>query len=69
MTLSQREDADSRVERLTWKKATRSNTQGSECVELACDEDEVLVRDSKNPRGGTLVFPRLAVVAFVAAHR
>jgi Domain of unknown function (DUF397) len=39
---------------LTWRKSARSGVNGNECVEVACDGQHVLVRDSKNKTGGTL---------------
>lgn len=36
-----------------WRKSSRSNS-GSNCVELR--EDQLAVRDSKNPDGPALVF-------------
>jgi hypothetical protein len=38
-------------------------------VELARNGPKILVRDSKNPGGGRLAFPRAAVVALFEAHR
>ncbi|MDG4831410.1 DUF397 domain-containing protein [Solwaraspora sp. WMMD1047] len=50
-----------------WRKSTRSNSSGGECVEVAANlRDRVLVRDSKDPRGGTLAFRPAAWTAFVA---
>jgi Domain of unknown function (DUF397). len=44
------------MEQLTWRKPSRSNTLGGNCVEVAVLADRVLVRDSKDPEG-----PRLTV--------
>lgn len=44
--------------RLIWRKASRSNSNGGDCVEVAVAPDRVLVRDSKDPDG-----PRLSVTA------
>ena len=41
-----------------WRRSSRSNTQGGNCVEVATLPDRVLIRDSKDPDG-----PRLAVPA------
>lgn len=41
---------------LTWRKASRSNSNGGNCVEIAECRDQMLIRDSKDPEG-----PRLAV--------
>jgi hypothetical protein len=38
-----------------WRKASRSNTQGNECVEIADLNGIVGVRDSKNTEAGHLV--------------
>lgn len=43
-------------QRLTWHKASRSNSNGGNCVEVAASPGRVLVRDSKDPDG-----PRLSV--------
>ncbi|GAB3818665.1 DUF397 domain-containing protein [Micromonospora zhanjiangensis] len=49
----------------TWRKSSRSG--GTECVEVADNlPGVVLVRDSKDRDGGTLVFPPGAWRAFVA---
>ncbi|MFC5182840.1 DUF397 domain-containing protein [Actinomadura harenae] len=51
---------------LQWRKATRSTSDGGECVECADLErvaglsGRVGVRDSKNPVGPALVLPRSA---------
>ena len=37
----------------TWRKSSYS-TNGGECVEVAIDRPEVLVRDTKDREGGTL---------------
>jgi Domain of unknown function (DUF397). len=44
------------MEQLIWRKSSRSNSQGGNCVEVAALADRVLVRDSKDPDG-----PRLTV--------
>ena len=44
------------MEQLIWRKSSRSNRQGGNCVEVAALPDRVMVRDSKDPEG-----PRLAV--------
>jgi hypothetical protein len=52
----------------TWRKSSYSNGQGAECVEVAPDLPHVLpVRDSKNPNGPALVFPRNGWTSFVSA--
>jgi hypothetical protein len=37
----------------TWRKSSYS-TNGGECVEVALDRPQVLVRDTKDREGGTL---------------
>ncbi|MFI6762663.1 DUF397 domain-containing protein [Micromonospora sp. NPDC050417] len=50
-----------------WRKSTRSNSSGGDCVEVADNlPGRVFVRDSKNRDGGTLVFGPTAWRAFVA---
>ncbi|MEV4639117.1 DUF397 domain-containing protein [Actinoplanes sp. NPDC049548] len=42
-----------------WHKSTRSGSNGGDCVEVADNlPDIVAVRDSKDPAGPALVFPR-----------
>ncbi|MFY1673440.1 DUF397 domain-containing protein [Plantactinospora sp. WMMB334] len=49
-----------------WRKSTRSNTNGGNCVEVADNvPGRVLVRDTKDRDGGTLAFPPAAWQAFV----
>ncbi|MFD0899976.1 DUF397 domain-containing protein [Actinomadura sediminis] len=50
---------------VTWRKATRSNEHGGECVELATLSDGVGVRDSKDPDGPRLVLDRAAFRSLV----
>lgn len=38
-------------ERLTWRKSSRSGTNGGSCVEVATIPGAVMVRDSKDPHG------------------
>ena len=50
-----------------WRKSSRSNGQGGDCVEVADNlADRVLVRDTKDRDGGTLAFGPDAWRAFVA---
>ncbi|MBO3744651.1 DUF397 domain-containing protein [Streptosporangiaceae bacterium NEAU-GS5] len=44
------------LEGATWRKATRSNTQGNQCVEIAMFTQGIAVRDSKDPNGPKLMF-------------
>ncbi|MFC4052890.1 DUF397 domain-containing protein [Actinomadura syzygii] len=46
---------------LTWRKSTRSGSDGGSCVELAGLNDDVAIRDSKDPRGPILVVSRVAL--------
>ncbi|WP_084643510.1 DUF397 domain-containing protein [Actinoalloteichus hymeniacidonis] len=51
----------------TWRKSTRSNAT-SACVEVGLTlraPTHTAVRDSKNPSGPTLIFPRRAFVDFL----
>ncbi len=50
----------------TWRKSTRSNGQGGDCVEVADGFPGVIpVRDSKDPEGPVLLFPAQSWTAFV----
>ncbi|GAB3850487.1 hypothetical protein GCM10029963_36780 [Micromonospora andamanensis] len=50
-----------------WRTATRSSNNGGNCVEVADNlPGRILVRDSKDRAGGTLVFTPTAWGAFVA---
>ncbi|MBC6459447.1 DUF397 domain-containing protein [Actinomadura sp. HBU206391] len=51
---------------LRWRKSSRSTDNGGNCVELAALPGMVAVRDSKNPEGGVLFFPRKTFRAFTA---
>lgn len=48
---------------VTWRKSTRSNTEG-QCVEVADLDDGRAVRDSKNPTGPALAFTTAQWSAF-----
>lgn len=57
---------------VTWRKSSYSGTNGGGCVEVGWAADIALVRDTKNPTGGTLhVAPAewSALVAEVKAGR
>lgn len=41
---------------LTWRKSSMSGSNGA-CVEVAVAGDSMLVRDSKDPRGGNVHVP------------
>ncbi|MEQ4303817.1 DUF397 domain-containing protein [Plantactinospora sp. B6F1] len=50
-----------------WRKSTRSNSNGSACVEVADNlAGRVLVRDSKDPDGPLLTFDPVRWRAFVS---
>ncbi|WP_431923920.1 DUF397 domain-containing protein [Micromonospora wenchangensis] len=53
-----------------WRTATRSSSNGGDCVEVADNlSGRVLVRDSKDRAGGTLTFSPEAWRDFVAAQK
>jgi hypothetical protein len=49
-----------------WHKSSYSGGGGTECVEVAFPPELVSVRDSKNPSGPCLVFPRTALASLLA---
>jgi hypothetical protein len=49
-----------------WRKSSYSNNAGGECVEVANNFPGLVpVRDSKDPHGPALLFPREAWNAFI----
>ncbi|WP_067502555.1 DUF397 domain-containing protein [Actinoplanes sp. TFC3] len=49
-----------------WHKSTRSGSNGGDCVEVAGNLPGIVaVRDSKDPHGPALVFPREAWRHFI----
>ncbi|WP_283133356.1 DUF397 domain-containing protein [Rhizohabitans arisaemae] len=48
-----------------WRRSSRSNTQGNQCVEVIVGSTVVAVRDSKDPDGPRLVFTPREWEAFV----
>jgi hypothetical protein len=53
---------------MTWRKSSYSQAQGN-CVETASGNGTVMVRDTTNRDGGTLVVPAAAWQAFTAGIR
>jgi hypothetical protein len=49
-----------------WRKGSRSNGAGGNCVEVAASADAFRVRDSKNAAGPTLEFAGPAMEVFLA---
>jgi hypothetical protein len=53
-----------------WRKSSYSNGNGGNCVEVAnLDSGGRVVRDSKNPNGGALMFTGTEWAAFTAGIR
>ena len=52
-----------------WRKSSRSNGDGNECVEVAFVSGATALRDSKNPDGGALVLPPAGWLAFRSTTR
>lgn len=50
-----------------WRKSSKSPSQ--QCLEMAHDEDDVLVRDSKQKDGPVLRFPAASYSTFIQAIR
>lgn len=48
-----------------WRKSSRSNGGGANCVEVAFVADVTALRDSKNPDGAALVFDNSTFHAFL----
>jgi len=56
------------LSRLAWRKASRSTSNGGNCVEVARNLPGIVaVRDSKNPDGPKLVIPAADWQAFTAS--
>lgn len=52
-----------------WRKSSRSNSTGGNCVEVADNLPGIVaVRDSKDPNGPTLTFDPTSWRAFVRGH-
>jgi Domain of unknown function (DUF397) len=55
------------LSRAEWRKASRSSSNGGNCVEVARNlRDAVAVRDSKNPAGPVLTVARVGWQDFIA---
>jgi Domain of unknown function (DUF397) len=52
-----------------WRKSSRSNGNGNECVEVAFVDEVVALRDSKNPDGAALLFDQGGWTAFLHAAK
>ncbi|MFC4052970.1 DUF397 domain-containing protein [Actinomadura syzygii] len=52
---------------IKWRKASRSNASGNECVEVAALPKGRAIRDSKAPEGGHLVLSAESFAQLVAA--
>jgi len=50
---------------VAWRKASRSNGTGGECVEVAWPADRIALRDSKNPGGGYITVPSASFATLV----
>jgi hypothetical protein len=56
----------STIEAPRWRKSTRSGNGGNTCIEVADNLPNcVLVRDTKDPEGGTLTFAPESWRAFI----
>jgi hypothetical protein len=49
----------------TWRKSSYSSSSAN-CVEVAATGTSVAVRDSKDPDGPVLLYPRAGMAAFIA---
>jgi Domain of unknown function (DUF397) len=50
-----------------WRKSSYSDGNGGACVETASGDDVILVRDTTNRDGGTLVFTAQAWQTFATS--
>lgn len=53
-----------KLNNVLWRKSSRSNGSGNECVEVGFAPGATALRDSKNPSGGMLVLPPTGWAAF-----
>jgi hypothetical protein len=57
------------LEGAIWKKSRRSNSQGA-CVEMARLEGAAIaMRNSRDPEGAALIYPRTAISALIDGLR
>ncbi|MBT2208570.1 DUF397 domain-containing protein [Actinomadura sp. NEAU-AAG7] len=52
-----------------WRKSSRSDPEGGNCVEVATGESVIALRDSKDPEGPRLEFGRRAFGVLVSEIR
>lgn len=55
------------LERLRWRKSSRSNGDNGNCVEVADDGDNTRVRDTKARHAGAIAFGNDAWRGFLSA--
>ncbi|GAA0548432.1 DUF397 domain-containing protein [Actinomadura livida] len=54
------------TERAAWRKSSHSSQEGGTCIELACLDTTIAVRDSTDPTGPALRLDRPALTRLVA---
>ncbi|MEV6987283.1 DUF397 domain-containing protein [Sphaerisporangium sp. NPDC051017] len=54
------------MSRATWRKSSRSQGQGENCVEVAWIDPHVAVRDSKTVDSNILIVPQREWTVFIA---
>ncbi|MUN39800.1 DUF397 domain-containing protein [Actinomadura litoris] len=54
---------------VSWRKSTKSGSEGGTCVEVATAESLIALRDSKDPEGPRLEFGRRAFGVLVSEIR
>lgn len=47
--------------KLSWRKSSRSNESGDNCVEIASVVEGIALRDSKDPSGPVILLTRAAL--------
>lgn len=53
-------------DRLVWRKSSRSDNNGGACIEMTTADEDVLIRDSKDPDGPILRFGHQGWQTFLA---